>query len=317
MKSTYKLNILLTLKLNVMNSKQSSIIAMFRRIYDLLTKYLSLLSGLPVFTNLFNVYEANLKQIEVLSAQQEKDITGLKKQKEALRANLILKAMDVSRRLVAYATLTGNEVLAKEAYYTETDLQHYPDEILVTACLVISSAAEANATALIEYGVTTETLTAFKKAITDFKEVMDNPKKGYTEKKQATDQLAQLIDDELVILGKIDLLVDMLKYSNPEFYAEYYDTRKVVYHSGSLAVKGQVTDATTSASLSGVKIVFTLDGVVKLEKNTAEGGGFTDKALGEGTYLVTASRIDYIPQTVTVNVLATELCAINIALIKK
>jgi len=146
---------------------------------------------------------------------------------------------------------------------------------------------------------------------------MDNPKKGYTEKKQTTDQLAQLFDEELAILGKIDLLVDILKNSDPEFYAEYYDTRKVVYHSGSLAVKGQVTDAATSASLSGVKITFVLDGVVKLEKTTAEGGGFTDKTLSEGAYQVTASRIDYITQTITANVLATELCAINIALVKK
>jgi len=300
-----------------MNSKQSSVYAMLRRIYDLLKKNLPLLSGLPVFTTLFSVYETKLIQLGVVSEQQEKDISGLKKQKEALRADLILKAMDVSRRVVAYATLTGNEVLAKEAYYTDTDLQHYPDETLATSCSVIYSAAIANTAALLEYGVTTDTLTAFKKAVDDFRTAMDNPKKGTTEKKQATDQLAQLIDEELALLGKIDLLVDMLKNSNPEFFAEYYDTRKVVYHSGSLAVKGQVTDAATGAALSGVTISFALDGVVKLEKPTAEGGGFTDKTLAEGIYAVTASRIDYISQTVTVNILANELCAINIALQKK
>ena len=290
---------------------------MLRRIYDLLKKNLPLLSGLPVFTTLFSVYETKLIQLGVVSEQQEKDISGLKKQKEALRADLILKAMDVSRRVVAYATLTGNEVLAKEAYYTDTDLQHYPDETLATACSVICSAAEANATALVEYGVTAEILTALKKAISDFRTAMDNPKKGHTEKKQSTDQLAQLLDEELSLLGKIDLLVDMLKNTNPEFYAEYYDTRKVVYRSGSLSVKGQVSDATTGIALSGVTICFTLDGEVKLEKTTAEGGGFIDKTLGEGTYQVTASRIDYISQTVTVNVLANELCVINIALVKK
>lgn len=300
-----------------MNSKQSSIYAMLRRIYDFLTKNLSLLSDLPVFKDLFSSYETKLNQIGVLSEQQEKDISGLRKQKDALKADLILKVLDVSRRVVAYAKLTGNEVLAKEAYYTETDLQHYPYETLATSSSVIYTAADTNAAALIGYGVTADTLTILKKAIDDFRTSMDSPKKGYIEKKQTTDQLAQLFDDEASLLDKIDLLVDMLKNSNPEFYAEYYDTRKVVYHSGSLAIKGQVTDATTGAALSGVNISFALDGVVKLEKPTAEGGGFTDKTLDEGVYSVTASRIDYISQTVTVNVLANELCIINIALIKK
>ena len=117
-----------------MNSKQTSIFAMLRRVDDLLTKNLSLLSSLPLFTTLFSAYEVKLSQIGVLSAQQEKDISGLKTQKEALQSDLTLKALDVSRRVVAYAKLTGNEVLAKEAYYTDTDLQHYPIDTLVTAC---------------------------------------------------------------------------------------------------------------------------------------------------------------------------------------
>lgn len=300
-----------------MNSRQSSIYAMLRRVYDLLKKKLALLSKLPVFTDLFSSYESKLTQIGVLSEQQEKDISGLKKQKEALKVDLITKALDVSRRVVAYAKLTGNDVLAKEAYYTETDLQHYPDETLVTSCSVIYTAAETHAASLIEYDVTAETLTALKKAIDDFKAVMDSPKIGHTEKKQITDQLALLFEEEITLLDKIDLLVDMMKNTQPEFYAEYFDTRKVVYHSGSLAIKGKITDAVTGAPLSGVNVSFVLDGAVKLEKTTADGGGFTIKTLSEGTYLVTASRIDYASQTLPVTVLANELCVINIALVKK
>jgi len=300
-----------------MNSRQNSIYAMLRRVYDFLKKYLSLLSSLPLFTTLFGTYETKLTQIGLLSEQQEKDISGLRKQKDALKANLITNALDVSRRVVAYAKLTGNEVLAREAYYTETALQHYPDETLLTSCSVIYSAAETNATALVEYGVTADMLTAFKKVIDDFRAAMDSPKKGSIEKKQVTEQLAQLFEDETILLEKIDLLVDMLKNSNPDVYAEYYDTRKVVYHSGSLAVKAQVTDAATGIALSGVTVSFIQNGVVVLEKITAEGGGFIDKTLGEGIYSVIASRIDYIPQNITVNILANETCMLNIALVKK
>jgi hypothetical protein len=300
-----------------MNSKQSSIYAMQRRVYDLLKKNLALLSELPMFTSLFGKYETLLNQIWALSEQQEKDISGLKQQKETLKADLIKKALDVSRRVVAYATLAGNEVLSKEAYYTETGLQHSTNELVVTSCSVIYSAAVNNAAALVEYGVTADTLTALKAAIDGFKGIMDTPKKGYIEKKQTTDQLAQLLEDEASLLGKIDLLVDMQKNTHPEFYAEYYDTRKVVYYSGTLAAKCQVTDAVSGEGLSGVNVSFAIEGVVKLEKITADGGGFIVKTLDDGTYTVTASRFDYVSQTLTVNVLADELCVINIAMVKK
>lgn len=300
-----------------MNSKQTSTYGMLRRVHAFFTKNFALLNGLPIFKSLYDAFGTKLNQIEITIEQQGKNISGLKRQKEILRSDLIAKALDVSRRVVAYAKLSDNEVLAKEAYYTVTDLLHYPDKKLSTSCSLIYTAAETNALLLAEYGVTEIILVALKKAIDDFIDSMDNPKKGAIEKTQNTKQLSLLFDEEMVVLGKIDLLIDILKITNPEVYNEYYSTRRIVYHSGSLSVKGKVTDAETGAPLEGVTVTFTFDGVVKLKKITSKGGGFVNKTLDEGTYTVTASRIDYIAQTMTINILSSEIYRLNIAMVKK
>jgi hypothetical protein len=299
-----------------MNSKQTSINSMLRRVSDLIKRNLMLLSGLPIFMELWNLYGINLTQIGLLIEHQEKDISGLKKQKEVYRVDAIKKVLDISRRVVTFARLTGNEVLAQEAYYSETDLNRLTDDVFVKACRVVYTATQNNATVLLDYGVTADTLAATKTAIDTFEGVMDTPKEGATEKKQSTDGLASLLDEELAVLTKIDLLVNMMQETHPEFYAEYKDTRKVVYRSGSLVVKGAITDAATGAPLSGVTVSFALNGAVVLEKSTATGGGFSIKSMEEGAYDVTVSKLGYKTVIQTFNVLAGELATLEVKLEK-
>ena len=297
-----------------MTKKQISVFSMLRRVSDLIKKNITLLNVFPIFTELFGKYESNLTQIGSLIEQQEKDITGLATQKEVKRANATKLILNLSSRVVAYAKLTGNEVLAKEAYYSETDLNRLADDVFVKACRVIYSAAQSHSMELMGYGVTPEILSSADAAILAFEAVMDTPKEGYTGKKQTTTQLADLLAEEQAILGKIDLLVDILKDTQANFYTEYYDTRKVVYRSGSLAVKALITDAATGNPVSGVTVSFALDGVVVLEKVTADAGGFTVKSMEEGTYEVTISKLGYKTVIQPFNILADELATLEVKL---
>jgi hypothetical protein len=299
-----------------MNGKQSSMYSMQRRTSDLLKKNESLTSRLPTFTVLRSSFDANIKQIGTLGQQQEADISGLRKQKEDLRMALTQKDLDISRRVVAFAKITKDPVLAKKAYYTETNLMKSSDNEFISACLVIYAAAENNLAVLSDYGVTEEILSSLKATIDEFKSVVDTPKEGYTEKKQATDQLAKLFADQATLLDNMDVLIEMLKDTQPAFYAEYQDTRKVTYHTGSITVKGMATEAATGEPLSGVTMSFALDGEVKMEKVTAAAGGFTIKSMEEGTYTVTASRLGYVTQTLTVNVLDDEMNTVEVAMVK-
>jgi len=81
-------------------------------------------------------------------------------------------------------------------------------------------------------------------------------------------------------------------------------------------VKVLVTNALTGLGLPTVKVVFTLEGVLKLKKITTNGGGISIKTLEEGVYSVTLSKIGYITQTLSVNITNDKLNRIQAALVK-
>jgi hypothetical protein len=81
--------------------------------------------------------------------------------------------------------------------------------------LLIHDKAEANLKDLAPYGVTPEALAALK--IELFNAFIPKPRLIITEKKQATEQLAQLFAANDQLLEKIDALVEIVRLSQPEF----------------------------------------------------------------------------------------------------
>jgi hypothetical protein len=291
------------------------------------SEYITITATLPNFGALFSTFTSNINQIQVIREQQETDKTGIAVNKDQLRADLVANALDVSRKTEAYAKMTNNAVLEKEVHYSESDLKKAPDTILKDRALLIHDKANANLTALETYGVTADVLTALKNGIDLFNASIPNPRLGITEKKQATDQLEKLFKANDVILEKFDTLVEVIRLTQPVFYAAYKDNRKVVETGiGTLAVKGFVTDAETGAPIKGVSLSFALDGNgtnVKaakaselLVKKTADKGGFNIKSLPAGMYKVTIMKNGYADQVTTVAVSDGEMSELNVQLTK-
>ena len=290
---------------------------MLKRVILFLKKYADLFRELPVMDELTTELETNLNEIDNLRQLQATDITGLRKQKESFRKSALQKAVVCCHAILVYAKRVGNEVLASEMYYTETDMNKMSDNTLDTVLGVIYKSVLAYQTQLVPYGISPVKVTEFKAAIDVFKTAIGTPKGGAISRKQSTEQLLVLFDDELVIADKVDLMIDTIKFSHPAIYAEYHNNRKVLYYSGSLTLKCEVTDAATGLALEGVLVSFALDGNIVLEKLTSKAGGFTVKTMDEGTYSVTVKRLGYLTQILTVNVLDVELNAIKVALVKE
>lgn len=298
-----------------MNSKQISFISMYRRMLNLLKRYQTIVSSLPTFDVVMQSFETNLNQMLSLGNQQGTDITGLRAQKDAMKLTTGQKALDMCHRIEAFAKITGDVVLAKKIHYTDTDLLKSSDYEFISSCTIIADIAESKQVQMKDYGVTVESITDLKSSIDDYKVVMDAPKEGYTGKKQATNQLVDLFATQATVIDKIDALVELVRFSQPAFYAEYQDTRKVVYRTGSITVKSEVTDATTGAPLAGATVTFSLDGVIVQEKTTSAAGSFTVKSMSDGCYTVTASRLGYVTQTLTANVMNVEMTTVKVALV--
>lgn len=300
-----------------MTSKQSSIYSMLRRIVTFLKNKGRSLSALVVLAQLLTELENNLMEIDTLKEQQATDIKGLSKQKDALRKTATQKAIEISKAILAMARITDNILLANEVAYTETDFRKASDNEVDTHLSVIYSAALRNQTELQQYNVTPEKVTELKTAIDAFKAAIGTPKSGTIERKQITDRLATLFADEMVIIDKIDLLIETLKFSSPTVYTEYQDNRKINYFGSSLMVKSAITDAETGLGLPGVVMTFILDGVTVLEKITGVNGGTNIKSINPGVYSVNLSKPAYATQTITVSIPGDDLITVTAAMVKE
>ena len=297
-----------------MTSKQSSIYSMLKRVILFLKKFEEFFLTLQVMAGLLTELESNLSKIDILREQQATDITGLRVQKETFRKTALQKAVEISHAILLYARIAGNEVLANEMYYTETGLKTMSDNELDTTLSLIYKSAQFNQEQLVPYGVTAGKIADYKVAIDAFKLAIGSPKGGTISRKQSTDQLAVLFDDSITLVEKVDLMLDTFKFSNPALYAEYQNNRRIIYHSGSITLKCEVTDAATGLPLEGALVTFKLNGNAALEKITSKVGGFTIKSMDEGTYAVTVTRLGYVPQNLNVNVLDVELNTVKVAM---
>jgi hypothetical protein len=211
----------------IMNSKQSAIYSMLRRTSDLLKRNQSLTIDLPTFSSLESLLDEKSIQIGILCEQHEEDLSVLKKHKDELRVVATQKVLDIIRRIVAYAKIMENEVLAQKVNFSEASMARLSDNEFVSACSIVYTVIEENASPLIMYGITLNTLDTLKTAIDAFKAAMYAPKKEFIEMKQTTDKLTRLFAEEESILEKLDVLVEILQDSQPAFYNEYQDTRKL------------------------------------------------------------------------------------------
>ena len=299
-----------------MTSKQSSIYSMLRRIVTFLKKEANTLSTLVVLAQLLTKLETNFSEIDSLKEQQGTDITGLSKQKEALRKTASQKAIEICKAILAFAKITDNVILANEVAYTETDFRKASDNELDTYLSVVYSAAIRHQDELKQYGVTPEKLPELKTSMDAFKAVIGTPKTGTIGRKQITDRLAILFADEMAIIEKIDLLIETLKFSNATLYTEYQDNRKINYFGSSLMVNSAITDAETGLGLPGVVMTFILNGVTVLEKTTGENGGTNIKSIEPGVYTINLSKAAYANQTISVSIPGDDLITVTAAMVK-
>ncbi len=317
-----------------MTSKQESKNSMFLAVKDYLTANATIVSALPNYSVYFTAYQNSITGIQTYAEQQMFDKTGISASKKQLRSTLVALAVDTSRKLTAYAKFANNQVLLKETKFTESDLKSGADTTLRDYAQGIYDRAQTNLTALATYGVTAATQTALQAAITAYVASIPKPRLGITDKKQSTIQLANNFAAADLALENIDIIIEMVRVSQANFYNGYKTARKIIETgTNSLSLKGFVTDAATGEPLKGVTINFCPECVeptqkaaangmsaakeeVVLTKRTAEKGGFNIKSLPEGVYKVTIKKNGYQEQTVTVAVTDGEMGDLNIGLSK-
>lgn len=311
-----------------MKNKQESRFSMYLTTVDFCAKNVDLTGPLPNFSSIFLSFKNTCDQIHLIAEAQLVDPSGSTINKTGLNKTLVAFGADTARKLMAYAKLTKNQKLLKEISFTESSLSRMPDTTLAQATQLIYDRAQTHLNSLTAYLITADTQTALLQAINAYKAALSAPRLDTTSLVQTTKQLADLFKTGDAALGDMDAIVEIIRTSQPIFYAGYKAARKVVDTGiGKLSVKGLVSDAQTSAPIKGVSVSFALDGDVMkaaatgetgavLVKKTADKGGFNVTSLAAGTYKVTLKKAGYAEQIVTVYVNDGEMTMMDFKLAK-
>ncbi|MGE0076367.1 MAG: carboxypeptidase regulatory-like domain-containing protein [Bacteroidales bacterium] len=309
-----------------MNIIQKTKLSMFMVLWDFLSSNKTIVENLPGFTENGSILEGNINQIQATAELQQFKKTGVAESKRLLRASLIIQGEDTSRKMVAFATNTNNSVLLKEVQYSKSELIRASDSDLRAMVQGIYDRAHENIAQLATYGITEALLTSLLAAINMFNESIPKVRERTSTKRMYTVQLESLFSETEAALDRIDKIVEIVRLTQPEFYAGYQCSRIIVNTSKrTLALKGVVLDADSLEPLKGATLTITptignvanaSNNDVRIVKRTADKGGFMVKTLQNGMYSVTVAKNGYHDQVVTVPINNGELSSLSIKLSK-
>ena len=275
-----------------MKRSQERKLSMLEVVYLLLLNTRTeILDKMPLITDAITALGTNIDAILTIGQSQGLNRKGIKNNKEVLRRILVQQATEVARKVMGFAANTNNYILLKEVKYSKGALDRQADNVLLIIANIIYDKAVEHKVELADYGIDDAGLVLFRKAIDNFDTSIPKPRTGIVDRHNATVQLMELFEttDEL-LTNKIDLLVGIVKDSEPVFFRDYDTSRKIIQPARvTLAARIKVVD-TNGQPIPLVKA--TTPGTGKTYTTKAK-GSFYIKSIHEGTYKYTFSKEGY------------------------
>lgn len=312
-----------------MNINQEDKFSMYYVVKNTCEKYQTTWTTNAVFAATYNLWVAKIPLIEQNRDAQTLETTGITTDKTAKRNSMTEKTLFMINRLQSYANVVNNPELLESIKYSASDLKKSRDTDVVGICNTVLAKANANAAAIVTYGVTAAMITELQAAITAYSATLAKPKAAKSQTKTATENLTKLFKeaDELLV-KRLDLDIELFKTSKPEFYSQYKTARIIIpTGGGATSVLGSVNLAGSGEPLKGVSFTFVAEtnGMMKtaaatettkpIVKKSADKGKFR-ATLPENTYKVIVEKIGYKKQEVTITVVNGETTNLNIELEK-
>lgn len=279
---------------------------------------------LPSFSSYFTLIQTTNTQLQATFVLQGANKSGSTTAKKQLRETMISQAIDISRRMIAYATNVNNSALLSLIDYNQSDLKKMSDQKAVSICQIIRDNANTNVTALAPYGITAAIITTLQTSITNFSAAIPKSRVNVTSTANSTKTIATLIKTLVATWSKIDKLVDMVTNNQPAFYNEYQNVRKVIVPKRvSLSLKVKTINAKTGAPEPNVTLILEPANEMMLKtakfknivKKTAAGGGCNCKNIQDGSYKMKAIKPGFkVIENITVNIVNGELNNLDISM---
>lgn len=280
-----------------MNKKQGAKLNMYGSTLNHNRKNKNVTEPMPALQNAYGALGAVEAAISSSVTQQEASKKGHTTNKGNNKNNLSEFGNQVAGAIFAWAVLNNMPVIMEQVRTTASELSKQRDEKLGKSCMLYYQIAMENASALTDFGLTKEVLTAFKQAIDSYEAVVPEPRNAVAEKKRYMDNLKELFKKgDYILKYQIDKLVLPLKKSNPDYYKEYKTNRSIVNAAtNATALRITVKDTATGQAINGAAIMVE---ALKWEAITDKEGQATAKPVPFGTYTAIVKKEGYQTQTI-------------------
>ena len=217
--------------------------------------------------------------------------------KTALRNDLQNKGLALSAAVSAYAATTGKNDLYYRVNLNKTDFERYREAELLGVITNLHREATTELANLAPYGITALTLTVLLAANTAFGTVMKNPNQAIAKRKTATDAIADLLPETIIILEtRIDNLMVGLAATQPQF-AEIYTAVRALNSSPTnpLSVTITTLNAVTNQPIANANLEVVGEGITRI---STQRGYNTIQNLIPGPHQIKVTHPNYTTQTV-------------------
>jgi len=225
-----------------MNSYQKAKLNSYRLIVIEKKNHPEIVATIPYFSQGVDRLSTLISEIELQSANQDKDLTGITEDKNELADQVVDYLIEVSGAVHSYAELNGNKALQSLVNYKPTKVVRLDQHDLITAADIILNEAQ-KIPELSNAGISPEELNEFSEVLTRLKDSTTNRREAGIEQSGSTKRIAELFSQgEDIKKNTLDRLAPQFQRKAPEFYNKYKTAANVIYRRG-----GKKKDTDTEA----------------------------------------------------------------------
>jgi len=285
---------------------------MFQRLIGLIEKRMDgIFDGLPGFMEYYTPFKENYAKLGKVHSNQTVNLTGVAEQKRIAKGNLVVAACDLSKRLVAYGSSIKNNALMVNAHYAKTSLEQVSSFKTYDMCKGLLTLGREYVGVAGAYGISEELLNNLETLCGVYHGLIVSPKIAIKNRSSYTKQIGDLMRENMVLLGHMDILVALLERDFPEVYKMYCDSRtigKIGFRKLSLKIK--VVD-TAGKGLAKVRVTCE---ALRLKKLTYKQGGLNLRRIKNGIYTFEFWRAGYASAQVVIAVTKGERKKVEVVL---
>lgn len=279
-----------------MNSYNSRSRNMYQVVLNILQAFASLWSSYVPFADGVTEFKDDVKSIDDKKAIQEALLKGYALNKYSKKRDMATLSLIVCKKVRGYAADTGDIILYGKMKISFTKLYSLKDTLCISYAEQIYTAATAMLPAdQTRYKISPAELTAMRSAIDVFMN-LPSPEEVRSKRKTLTKDLNALFKTTTGVLdNKLDNLIAEFQITDPQFFSEYHNARRIFESHRHTTVEGVTIDAATGKDLQNVQVIIE-SSADHFEEMTDQQGEFKRQVEPEISYNLKFVLPDFEPQ---------------------